>query len=682
MAQSWSTRNPAIRLFLLSFTMLFVELALIRWVGSNILDLSFFANFVLLGSFLGIGLGFLRARSEKDLSPWALVALAVLVLAVSAFPVQITPGPNASLLFFGAEKTGLPVWVTLPAVFLMVAAVMETVGEGVARTFVQFDPLRAYSLDLLGSLAGIAVFTGLSFLGAPPIGWAVIAVALLLGLYPPRVRPIHLACGLAILTVLGVESSRPNARWSPYYKVTTYTRTPPGAGQTPETAVLVNGIPIQTIKAIGPQTATAPVTQVPAFLQTDFYQEPYRHLEAAPRDVLVIGAGTGNDVAIALARGAQHVDAVEIDPRIQELGKQLHPDHPYDDPRVTAVNDDGRAFVERTDHKYDLIIFGLPDSQTLLTGQSSLRLESYLFTREAFDAVKSHLKPGGAFSAYNFYREGWLVDRLASTLQQVFGRDPCVQSLGVVGHLAVLTVSAYPGVVQCDTPWTPESAVIPAPATDDHPFPYLHTDTIPGFYLATLALIALASLILVRVAGGPMKPMLKYSDLFFMGAAFLLLETKNVVQFALLFGITWQVNALVFAGILLSVYAATQLARRVSLPSPEILYQALFVALAVAWVVPPHLLLQLDAVPRFIAATALAFAPIFVANLVFARRFRDVGDSTTAFGANLLGAMGGGLLEYLALMTGYRALLIVVAVLYGLAFITGRGQLMGRPAPG
>jgi hypothetical protein len=76
------------------------------------------------------------------------------------------------------------------------------------------------------------------------------------------------------------------------------------------------------------------------------------------------------------------------------------------------------------------------------------------------------------------------------------------------------------------------------------------------------------------------------------------------------------------------------------------------------------------------ASTGLAFAPIFIANLVFARRFRDAGDSTTALGANLLGAMGGGLLEYLALVTGYRALLILVALLYALAFLTGRGHLL------
>ena len=73
----------------------------------------------------------------------------------------------------------------------------------------------------------------------------------------------------------------------------------------------------------------------------------------------------------------------------------------------------------------------------------------------------------------------------------------------------------------------------------------------------------------MRVAGGPLGAMGGYLDLFFMGAAFLLLETKNVVQFALLFGTTWFVNSLVFAGILLSVLAAVEIARRVRLPSPR-----------------------------------------------------------------------------------------------------------------
>jgi hypothetical protein len=169
-----------------------------------------------------------------------------------------------------------------------------------------------------------------------------------------------------------------------------------------------------------------------------------------------------------------------------------------------------------------------------------------------------------------------------------------------------------------------------------------------------------------------------YLDLFFMGAAFLLLETSNVVRFALLFGTTWFVNALVFAGILVSVSLAIEVARRIRFRHPAWLYAPLFAAVALAFVVPPESLLGLDLLPRFAAAVALGFTPVFIANLVFADRFRDVGSSGIAFGTNLLGAIVGGVLEYGALVIGYRALLIVVAALYGVAFVTGRSHLVGR----
>ncbi|HEX7266341.1 MAG TPA: spermidine synthase, partial [Streptosporangiaceae bacterium] len=192
-----------------------------------------------------------------------------------------------------------------------------------------------------------------------------------------------------------------------------------------------------------------------------------------------------------------------------------------------------------------------------------------------------------------------------------------------------------------------------------------------------LGLILLGSVVLIRVGGGSFSRMRGYLDLAFMGAAFLLLETKNIVQFALLFGATWFVNALVFAGVLVAVYLAVETARWVRLPRPAVLYAALIAALAVAWLVPQEWLLDLPMVPRFLAASALAFAPVFLANLVFAQRFSDVETSSTAFAANLLGAMVGGTLEYIALITGYRFLLIVIAVLYGLAFVTGLRRRSG-----
>ncbi len=174
--------------------------------------------------------------------------------------------------------------------------------------------------------------------------------------------------------------------------------------------------------------------------------------------------------------------------------------------------------------------------------------------------------------------------------------------------------------------------------------------------------------------------MRSYADLFFMGAAFLLLETKSVVQFALLFGTTWFVNALVFIGILIAVLAAVETARRFRSLNSYVLYLCLFASLGIAWAIEPGLLLSLSSTARFAAAVSLAFAPIFLANLIFAERFRQVGASTVAFGTNLLGAMVGGVLEYSALIVGYRDLLILVAALYGLAFVAGRRHLTIRAA--
>ena len=177
----------------------------------------------------------------------------------------------------------------------------------------------------------------------------------------------------------------------------------------------VNGLPHQAyFPAVGPKGYTNPV-----------YNLTYDSIKGHKLDnVLVIGAGGGNDVAVALHRGAKHVDAVEIDPRLYDLGKSRHPDHPYSDPRVTGHIGDGRAFLENTDKKYDLIVLALPDSLTLVSGNSALRLESFLFTKEAFEAARDHLAPGGVFSLYNYYRTKWLIDRYAGTAQEVFHRRP------------------------------------------------------------------------------------------------------------------------------------------------------------------------------------------------------------------------------------------------------------------
>lgn len=647
--------------------MLFAQLALIRWLGSQIFYLSYFSNFVLLGSFLGIGLGFLWAgRGRRPIFPFAAPLLGTLLVYVELFPVPLQV-KTQGLIFFDTiqPQSSVPRELVLVILFGAVAAVMAAIGDGVARTFGLFKPLEAYKLDLLGSIAGIGAFSALAFLGARPIIWGLIIAAIFAATVAPRPRRNLVLVVVGILGVLvpfAREATQKNVVWSPYYRITYQVNEFGGFDTKVNQSPHWNQIP----------TADNPL-----------YEFVYRNV-AQPEggDTLIIGAGSGNDVAAAVRRNATHIDAVEIDQRLLDLARERHPDRPWDDPRVEVHIDDGRAFLERTNRKYDKILLALPDSLTLVQGASSVRLESYLFTLEAAQAARDRLKPGGVFAMYNFYREPWLVDRYANTLQQAFDATPCVTQIAHF-NLSVLIASEDPGAIECPagSSWAGAKATnAPEPATDDHPFPYLRERSIPLIYAWTGIAILAFSLVAVRLVGGSFGGMRRYSDLIAMGVAFLLLETKGVVGFALLFGTTWLVNALVFTGVLLSVLAAVAVSKRMSFKHPTRLYGLLLAGLVLGFAIPPAALLDLDVVPRFLVAVTIAFFPIFLANLVFTQRFKATSHSTTAFGANLVGAMAGGLLEYVALITGYRNLLIVVALAYGAAFLLGRKALNATAA--
>jgi protein-L-isoaspartate O-methyltransferase len=665
-SRGWLDRRT--QLAFASFLMLFVELALIRWTAANNVYVTNATNFVLLASFLGIGLGFLNAKSNRDFVRWAPLALVLLVAFVLAFPVILATlsGPHPYQGLFGTQA--LPRPVSLAVIFVLSTAVMAGFGQAVARLFVTFEPLKAYRLDIFGSIVGTAAFTLMSFLELPPVAWGVIVAGGLVLLLGRSARWWQYAAAVVVVAMLAVESAVPHQQWSPYYKISAQL-----SGKAhPALYVSANNIPYQAARSL-----------TVLHQQKKFYFYPYQHVtRSSLKNVLIVGAGTGNDVAVALSEGAQHVDAVEIDPVLIKLGKSEHPNHPYDSPRVTTHNTDGRAFLQNTKQHYNLILFALPDSLTAVNGQSNLRLESYLLTEQSVQSARAHLAPGGTMSMYNYY-SNHLYNRYATTMLDAFGQAPCSQVGPPLGgrRLAVLTDKpAGETVPNCTTVW--HGAQV-APATDDHPFPYLLKNTIPSSYVWMLALILAASLIAVWLFGSrSFRKMGAYIDLAFMGAAFLLLETKNIVQFALLFGSTWLVNALVTVAILVAVYLAVETARHVKLPPPVVLYAALIASLVLTWLIPQDGLLTLPIAARFLAGGALAFAPVFIANLIFAQRFSDVETTTTAFAANLLGAMVGGALEYLALITGYRFLLILVGVLYALAFLfrTLRHRSSAQPA--
>ncbi len=655
------------RLFMTSGLLLFLELALIRFIPSQITYFGYYANYILLASFVGIGVGTLLASrrfSFQTIFPCLLLAV---VLVCMFFSFTVAPGVNGEIRFTSStEGYILPDYLLVPAIFLIVALTFASVGQYLGRLLDLGKPLVVYTWDILGSLAGIAIFTLFSYLQTPPWMWFIVVVCLATAMPWParRIFRVFAVIFFIMVVALSVQAGK-SQRWSPYQKVTT---TPVYENSVPRT---LSGYRL-SVNNIGHQEIIRDFSSLHWF-----YAYPYRAPSNATFNrALIIGAGTGNDVAVALAHGVKHVDAVEIDPVLFDIGKKIHPNKPYDDPRVTVYVDDGRAFLQKTKSTYDLIIYALPDSLVLAASHGNLRLESYLFTLESFAAAKKHLAPDGLFALYNFYRQPWLVEKITGMVDSTFGKP----SYLFYGRDNIDGIVMNGGRIDSLVPEAEPSRTVqnpPPPATDTWPFLYLRNPSVPLYYIEMLAIIALiiSGLVFSALRGTAQRKL--EPTYFFLGAAFLLLETKSITQFALLFGSTWMVNALVFFAILLLVLAAIRLVDRLRIGSLTPWYIALGLSLVIQFLVPLSIVLPLSPALRYVLGALLTLFPVFLGNVIFARTFRDSTHNATNFAFNLLGAAAGGILEYSAMLIGYQYLVLVVMAMYALAFImpyVGRRQ--------
>ena len=672
--------KPGVVLFALGFLTLFLQLALIRFLAGTIWNLGYFPNLVLLAGFIGHGFGFLLHRKfGESVSlrlfygvPTALALFLLLVVwlrpAMPGFSTQ--EGVIGGELFFTyavGERTG-NLW-KFGFWFSGVVLLFFGIGQRMAKVFRRFRPLTAYSLDIGGALCGIAAFIAVSYAQLPPSAWFAIAAAAFVVSTPSKPKRAALlpAITLAAVSLLldwppgsgmlpSDGSPRIETRWSPYQKVQFLEWT--GAPGEMHRLVFVNGINHQELLSTENMRHLADSYGLP-------YRERRRALLPPPRSVLVLGAGTGNDVAMALASGAKRVTAVEIDPAIHALGAEHHPDRPYADPRVTTVIGDGRRFLFDTGESYDLIVFALVDSLVKASSMSQLRLENYLLTVEAFQRAAERLNPGGQIVLYNYFRQDWLVDKLMLMLSVAL--PPGTQTRSVkIGGLGLLIAQSPPDAPRERPRHRFDEAGL-EPATDDWPFVYLQKRSLGALYLTSMVVVVgLAALVLAAYlrSGPAVRPSLAAAFLL-MGCAFLLLETKSVIQFSLLFGTTWLNTSLVFLGILASVLAAAQVADRLAGPRWLPVCAAFLVAAsALPLFLSPGGLLGFDTATRLVLACLLMFTPVFLANLVFGILFRDREDAELYFGWNLLGGVLGGVLEYLSMVTGYQALSALVALLY------------------
>jgi spermidine synthase len=728
-----SARQLGFNLFLVGFLVLFLELTCIRWFSARVIFLQFFTNVVLIACFLGMSCGCLAAHRPWNWLVWfPFIALATVMAALAmlvvyhfwkGLAVDVGHQVSPQEVFFGTEyrnpdvaQFAVPI-EAIAAVFLILIALMFVgLGQMLGRAFDAYpNRVLGYTLNIGGSMAGVLAFSALSFTQTGPVVWFLISCAgIAYLLYQGKtLSPLGVLALVTLLIILAVSHDwldpKHETRWSPYYLIDRV-----------KGSITVNTIDHQ---AMVPFETGGSLYSLIHLLE--------RHSGGPPfKDVLIIGAGSGNDIAHALRFGAERVDAVEIDPVIQDIGIHYHPNHPYQDKRVVRHLDDGRHYLRTSDRKYDLVVYALVDSLILHSGYANIRLESYLFTEQAFADIRGVLKPDGVLVMYNYYRQGWIVERIAAMAKHVFGCDPIVLGLpyaetlksseragfitivaGCNPRIALafrehgtfwlntappenLTVDGF-SVQPSSTPvkqrdkWEPiaptrlihDLEASRQLTSDDWPFLYVSGKLIPDLTVRSMIVLGVLGIAMLYLFM-PKGHLRLSSRMFFLGAAFMLLETKAVVQMALLFGSTWLVNSAVFFTVLMFILLANLYVLKMPSVRLGLHYATLLTFLAATVLVPFDAFLSGGIVWRYVAPCALALGPMFFAGVIFACSFRDEDSPDQAFASNIAGSVVGGLSEAFSTLLGFRHLLILAIFFYVLSiwtrFRSGQQLACGR----
>lgn len=657
------------RLFGYSFLILFFELALIRFIPSNVRITAYFINLVLVAAFLGMGIGVIRAKGQRNLTQYFLPALLILTGACVYFSNVLVAAPNGEeamyALYFDLSPQSRK-WGMVPVVsifFCLSALPFIALGHAMGNEFKNFPALHAYAINTAGSLTGLLIFSLLSHFSTPPLIWFGLGGTLFLLLaWKQQNLAVSVLCLGSVFFLTQNLYQKDHEIWSPYYKINHY--------HNPDmTSINVNGSLHQYMINFSPPLDFQKA--VPNEIKRQ-YQLPYS-LAKSWEDVLILGAGSGNDVHLVLEQGAKNIDAIEIDRAIWKLGKDLNYQKPYDDPRVKIHIDDARAFLKKTKKKYDVIILGTLDSQTLLSGMSSIRLDNYIYTTESFQSIKEHLKPGGITILYHMSSDPAIPIKLYKILTDVFETPPLMhyQKNSRLFNYTLVAGSKDKAINDFGFffPQFNTLTNLVTPPTDDWPYLYLQKPGIPSHYLKSGGIILLISTVSIIFATG--RKNLKATDwaMFLLGASFLLLETKSVTEMSLLFGSTWQVNLLVFASILALIFAANLFILSKGPFDKTRIFFILFFFITISYLVPTHSLLALPLAGQWILGALITALPLFFAGMLFSQIFATRKEPTASLGYNLMGAICGGLLEYSSMALGTKNLYLLALVIYIMAFL-------------
>jgi len=702
-----NSRSQAI--FLISVLGLFLEMLIIRWLGTEVRIFAYLQNTLLIVCFLGIGLGCFTSRQPiriwQSLVPLGMLAVLMAVPpireAVSAVAAEMSRVGN--LVIWGATAkldmrlSWLLVVLGLVLTYFLLILIVDIfvpLGRILGRLMDDApNTIWAYSVNLAGSLTGTWLFVLLSALFLPPVIWFLVLAALYLVFLPKAAVDRRFVIGLlgiilAASWFLGQVPGSLDVIWSPYQKLVV-SKPDKSQNEVGEYLVTVNNTGYQLMTDLREESIRALPQLFPPVLDGLSQYDIPLLLHPEPQSFLVVGAGTGNDAAGGLRNGVKSVTAVEIDPAIISLGRKYHPEAPYASPAVVVVNDDARSFFATTEQRFDVIAFGLLDSHTT-TAMTNARLDHYVYTRESISRARSLLAPGGVMVLSFEAQKPYIADRMAGVLRDVFGEEPIafrVPSTGY-GWGGVMFLSGDLDVVRGQIAQNPRLAELitllqreyplaitytTKITTDDWPYIYLPSPGIPSLYFV-LAGLMLA--ILVRSyrrwgahgsIGGWGR---SHWHFFFLGAAFLLLEVQNISKASVALGNTWQVNAVIVSGVLVMALLANVIAYKWPKLPIGIPYAALIGTCLALYFVDLAQFAFLPYLTKALLIGGLTTLPMLFSGIIFMRSFANAERKDQALGANMIGSILGALLQSVTFLTGIKALLLVVASLYVLSFLT------------
>jgi hypothetical protein len=675
-----SLTRTACELVTISSLALFQELVLIRWLPGQVRTLAYFPNLILISAFLGLGLGCLRAGRRSLLWLWPVSLLTLVTVSYLMGGVAFTHRSTSEflwLLYYDLPEDALVVHSVYPPIiisFVLGAASFIALGQLLAERLKTFSErsssLWGYSWDIAGSLLGVIAFALVGSLGCFPWLWFTLLLVLAAPFFLLHFRRRAVWLVLMPLIPVTVHLAERAHFYSPYYAISV--EQAPGSQSF---AVLTNGSLHQQAHPL--TNADELAVEWQRELRSG-YQFPYRQLQRTPRDVLVLGAGTGNDVAVLLDMGAQQIDAVEIDPVILELGRR-HPNQPYASPRVRVINTDARSHLNQTETVYDLIVFGTLDSQTRLSALANVRLDNFVYTEECIKAARSRLSEDGGMVLFFMVSTEYIERRLHDLVASAFAEPPLIRTdftylfnrVFMAGPAFAHLRIANPALSRHWTDSQQHTVEIP---TDDWPYLYLRQRGISSFYLILILVFTVLSAAAVMAASPDLRTRLWRGgevdlEMFFFGLAFLLIETKFITSMNLVWGATWLTSAVVFGSVLTMVLLAT-VTMEVRPIGWRTAATGLILSLLLTYVIPIRWLLLEAGTARLLVSMLFVGAPIFFASACFAIRFRLRQQAHVAFGWNLLGAVCGGFLELLSMMIGLGNLSLLAMAAYVGAFWT------------